>query len=326
MRKKDPSIKLIAVGASDIPAGIIPREHPLWKIIRYLPDWNSQMLKESGAKIDYYSLHYYAPENVSGHSSEEVNQAAMVIAEDLQRKLDKLWQQMQQLGGKRYPIAFDEWSLKVENESTPAPLPVANVELPQLGLHLGALSLRHALAEATVFNLMHRYPADFILGSRSLIYAYLVGLITIRRDKALTTPGALMMELYSTRDRCQSLQTQVESGTFSTKAMNPGFPEVKDAKYLDASARLRADRKTIDLFVINRNLSQAINGSVKFAGGEVDSNLEIEILTAANLNAVNTFAEPNRVVIERKQVTAESGSLSYSFPPHSLIKFTARRK
>ena len=118
-------------------------------------------------------------------------------------------------GGKRYPIAFDEWSLKIENENKPAPLPIANVELAQLGMHLGALSLRHALAEATIYNLMHRYPADFVLGSRSLFYAYLVGLITIRRDRALTTPGALMMQLYSTRDRCQSLRTDVESGTFS---------------------------------------------------------------------------------------------------------------
>jgi alpha-N-arabinofuranosidase len=313
------------VGASDIPAGIIPREHPLWKIVRYLPDWNSQMLKESASKIDYYSLHYYAPENVSGHSRDEVNLATMVIAEDLKRKLDQLWKQMEQFGGKRLPIAFDEWSLKVENETNPPPLPITNVALPQLGLHLGALSLRHALAEGTIFNLMHRYPKDFILGSRSLIYAYLVGLITIRRDRALTTPGALMMQLYSTRDMCQSLRTEVESATFSTKAMHPGFPEVKDAKYLDVSSRQRADGKTIDVFVINRNLTQPINCTLRFAGGSVDSNLEIQTLTAPDLNAVNTFSEPNRVVIEQSKATIDSGSLKYTFPPHSLVKLVLRR-
>ena len=86
MRAVDPTIKLVAVGASDIPGGIIPREHPLWKIVRYLPDWNKEVLKESGALMDYYSLHYYAPDNVQGHSPQEVNQAAMVIAEDLKTK------------------------------------------------------------------------------------------------------------------------------------------------------------------------------------------------------------------------------------------------
>ena len=327
MRAVDLTIKLVAVGASDIPSGIIPREHPLWKIVRYLPDWNKEVLKESGALMDYYSLHYYAPENVQGHSPEEVNQATMVIAEDLKRKVDKLWKQMEQFspGGKRYPIAFDEWSLKVENETKPAPLPVANVELSKLGLHLGALSLRHALAEGTVYNLMHRYPADFVLGSRSLIYAYLVGLITIRRDRALTTPGALMMQLYSTRERCQSLRTQTESGTFSTKAISSSFPEVKDAKYLDASSRLHEDG-TVDLFVINRNLDQPVSCAVKFSGANVDANVQIETLTAPDLNAMNTFAEPNRVVIDRKTGVVESGSLTYTFPPRSLVKFVLHRK
>ena len=35
MRAVDPTIKLVAVGASDIPGGVIPRDHPLWKIVRY---------------------------------------------------------------------------------------------------------------------------------------------------------------------------------------------------------------------------------------------------------------------------------------------------
>lgn len=328
MKAVDPTIKLVAVGASDIPKGVIPPDHPLWKIVRYLPDWNAEVMKESGPQIDYYSLHYYAPEDVAGHTSAEVDQATMVISEDLQRKVDKLWAQMKQFApnGKRYPIAFDEWSLKVEKETTPPKLPITNVELPQLGLHMGALSLRFALAEATIYNLMQRYPGDFVLGSRSLLYAYLIGLITIRRDRALTTPGALMMQLYSTRDRCQALKNQVESGTFSTKAMNPGFPEVKDAKYLDVSSRIHSDGKTVDVFVVNRNLSQAVASTIKFAGADIGPNIQVEILTSPELNAVNTFAEPNRVVIERKQASLEGGVLNYSFPAHSLVKLVARRK
>lgn len=325
MRAVDPTIKLIAVGASDIPAGVIPREHPIWKIVRYLPDWNAGMLKEAGPAVDYYSLHFYAPENVQGHTPTEVSQAALVIAEDLQRKLDKLWQQMQQ-NGKRIPIALDEWSLKIDNEATPPAIPIKGVELPQLGLHMGAVSLRHALAEGTIYNLMQRQPDNFILGSRSLLYAYLVGLITIRRDKALSTPGALMMELYSTRDLCQALQTQVESGTFSTVTMHPGFPEVKDAKYLDVSARLHPTSKAVDVFVINRNLDQAITSSVKLTGGSLASNVEVQILTSANINEVNTFDEPNRVTIQKETVPLNSGSRSYTFPAHSLVKLTFRAK
>jgi alpha-N-arabinofuranosidase len=328
MRAVDPSIKLVAVGASDIPAGAIPKDHPLWKIVRYMPDWNAQVLKEAGWLIDYYSLHYYAPEEVQGHSGEEVNQATLAIAEGLKRKVDTLWKQMEQFapGGVKYPIALDEWSLKVDKETTPPPLPVTNVELAQLGLHMAAASLRQALAEATIFNLMHRYPGAFVLGSRSLLYAYLVGLITIRRDRAIASPVALMMEQYATHDRCQSLETQVQSDTFTTKAMNPGFPEVKDARYLDVSSRLHSDRRTVDVFVVNRNLSQSINCTIRFEGASVASNVEVETLTAQDLNATNTFAEPDRVVLNRQSAVVTDGSISYTFPPHALVKFVIHRK
>jgi len=223
MRKVDPTIKLIAVGAFDIPSGVIPRTHPLWNVVRYLPDWNKQVLSEAGSGIDYYSLHYYAPENVQGHTAQEVNPAALVLGEVLEGKLDRVQQQMKESAprGRRYPIALDEWSLKVDNDPNPQEKPAGVSEISQLGLHIGALTLREALAEGTVFNLIHRRPDDFVLTSRTLLYAYLIGLVSIRRDIAFSTPAGLMMELYSTRDRCQSLKLEVVSSTFSTTAMSP---------------------------------------------------------------------------------------------------------
>jgi alpha-L-arabinofuranosidase len=327
MRAKDPSLKLVAVGAFDIPKGVIGRDHPVWKIVRYLPDWTKETLAESGNTLDYYSLHYYAPENVQGIAPDDVNLATMVIAEDLKRKLERVWKQMEQFApnGKRYPIALDEWSLKVENDATPRQLPPGVTEISQLGLHMGALTLRDALAEATIFNLLHQYPKDFILGSRSLLYAYLVGLIPIRRDRAIATPVALMMQLYSTRDLSQSLKTEVTSEAFSTKTINPGFAEVKDAKYLDVSARLRSDGKTVELFVVNRNLKQPIDCELRFTGGSIGPNVEVETLNASDLMAGNTFAEPNRVTIERKQLNARDGALNYRLPLHSIVKFTVSR-
>jgi alpha-L-arabinofuranosidase len=328
MRAVDPKIQLVAVGAFDIPKGAIGRTHPLWHVVRYMPDWTAGVLSEAGRQMNYYSLHYYAPENVQGRSPQEINQAALVIGEDLEKKLDRVQKQMAQFapGGKRYAIALDEWSLKVENDPTPRDIPGGQTDLAQLGLQLGALTLRDALAEATVFNLMHRRPHDFILGSRTLLYAYLVGLITIRRDRAISTPAALMLELYSTRDLCQSLRVEVNSDAFSTKTMHPGFPEVKDARYLNASARLHPDGKTVDLFVVNRNQDQPINASVQLSGGQVESDVDAAILNAPTLMTGNTFAEPHRVSIERKRLRADAGQLSYLLPAHSIIRLTYRLK
>ncbi|MGH9845420.1 MAG: alpha-L-arabinofuranosidase C-terminal domain-containing protein [Blastocatellia bacterium] len=328
MRAVDPKIQLVAVGAFDIPKGAIARTHPAWRIVRYMPDWTAGVLSEAGRQMNYYSLHYYAPENVQGRSPQEINLAALAISEDLERKLDRVQKQMAQFapGGKRYAIALDEWSLKINNDPTPRDVPGGPTDPAQLGLQLGALTLRDALAEATVFNLMHRRPDDFILGSRTLLYAYLVGLITVRRDRAISSPVALMLELYSTRDVCQSLKVDASSSVFSTKAMNPSFPAVEGAKHLNVSARLHPDGKTVDLFVVNRNPDQPINVSVQLAGGQVESDVEAAILNAPTMMTGNTFAEPHRVGIERKRLRADAGQLSYLFPAHSIIKLTFRLK
>src|SRR5262249_38229507 len=148
------------------------------------------------------------------------------------------------------------------------------------------------------FNLIHRRPDDFVLTSRTLLYAYLIGLVSIRRDTAFSTPAGLMMELYSTRDRCQSLKSEVVSSTFSTTAMSPSFPAVKDPKHLDVSARLHPDGKTVDLFVINRNLEQPIECAVQFRGGSIEASVEATTLNAPSLLARNTFAEPNKIQLD----------------------------
>jgi alpha-L-arabinofuranosidase len=226
--------------------------------------------------------------------------------------------------GRRYPIALDEWSLKIDND--PNPQPTAVKEASQLGRHIGALTLREALAEATVFNLIHRRPNDFVLTSRTLLYAYLVGLIAIRRDRAFATPAAMMMELYSTDAACQSVKTDVVSSTFSTRAMSPSYPEVKDAKHLDVSARLHPDGKTVDLFVINRNLEHSIDCSVRFPGGSIGSGVETGTLKAETLLARNTFDEPNKVQLERAHLPVDGASLNYKFPAHSITRLTVLRK
>jgi len=325
MRAIDPTVKLIAVGAFDIPTGALPRNHPLWKIIRYLPDWNKGVLGEAGGRIDYYSLHYYAPENVKGQSRADIDRAVMVISEVLAGKIDRVQSQMDQFaGGKRIPISLDEWSSKLENEPPVPDEAIAGREIAQLGLEVGALTLREALSEATIFNLIHRRPGDFVLTSRTLLYAYLIGLVAIRRDRVFATPVMRMIELFSTRDACRGLKTDVVSDTFATKAMNPGYPEVKEAKYLDVSARIHPDGKTVDLFVVNRNLEQSIETVVRFIGGSIEPSGQAAVLNAPTIWTRNTFNEPDRVRIERSQAPASGDSFKYLFPAHSIVKLTFR--
>jgi len=112
----------------------------------------------------------------------------------------------------------------------------------------------------------------------------------------------------------------------NTRAMSPSFPAVKEAKHLDVSARLHPNGKTVDMFVINRNLAQPMDCSVRFVGGSIEPNVEIATLKAATLLARNTFDEPNNVQLGRARLQGDGGSLKYSFPAHSITKLTVLRK
>src|SRR5262249_49901749 len=48
MRAVDSSIELVAVGAFDLPSGIIPPSNPSYRVLRYLFDWNKEVLPVAG--------------------------------------------------------------------------------------------------------------------------------------------------------------------------------------------------------------------------------------------------------------------------------------
>jgi alpha-N-arabinofuranosidase len=329
MRAVDPTIEFVACGAFDVPKGAISRENPAYAVLRYTFDWNQEVLPIAGRTMNYYSVHHYEPgDSAKGLSTDLVNRSALTKAEDLATKLGRLHKQMGQYvpGRKHIPIALDEWASwlpkEIPTDAALRPPPGLKKEA-DVGLYGATLSLREALAEAAVYNLMQRRPADFGIGNRTLLYAYALGLIGIGRDRVVESPPALMLELYSTREHCQSLRTEVNGPTFDVPS-KAGFSGAKGAGYLDASARLRADGNAVDLFVVNRHLEKDLEATVGWRGKAIEETVEGATLNATTLTEWNTFEEPNRVKLESSQVRAIKGRLRHRFPAHSLTRFTVR--
>jgi len=329
MRAVDPSIELVAVGAFDIPKGVIPPDSPAYPILRYLPDWNKEVLPVVGATMNLYSVHHYNPEDdIKDLSATEMNRAAMVSAEDLSGKLDRLHAQMKEYApaGKILPVALDEWAVNLPKdppEGASAKPPQGVEDAKQIGLYGTVLSLRDAVAEGAVYNLMQRRPQDFGLSTRTIVYAYMLGLIGIGRDRVVASPSALSVELFATRDRCESLETAVEGPTFDV-APARGYLGAKNANLLDVSARLHSDGKTLAIFVVNRDIEKEIPGTVRILGAMAGKTAELALISNANLLEWNTFAEPERVKITRSRVPVENGEVRYTFPAHSISRLTIR--
>jgi alpha-N-arabinofuranosidase len=327
MRAIDPSIELIAVGAFDIPKGAIPKDNPAFPIVRYLFDWNKEVLPVASRTMDGYSVHHYNPEDeVKGLSAADMNRAAMVSADDLGGKLDRLHQQMQQFAAQAriFPVALDEWAVNLPKESpegASAKPPVGLNNPNDLGLYGSLLTLRDAVAEGAVYNLMQRRPKDFALATRTIVYAYTVGLIGISRDRVVSSPSALSVELFATRDQCESLAVSVQGPTFDV-APRGGYLGAKGANLLDVSARLRPDRKTLEVFVVNRDTDKDIRGSIRLPGARLKENVGLAIVSNENLMEWNSFDDPERVKIAHSQLRVEKDEVRYLFPAHSISKLT----
>lgn len=331
MRAVDPSIELIAVGAFDIPRGAIPKDTPVYPIVRYLFDWNKEVLPLAGRTMDGYSVHHYNPENdAKGLNAPDMNRSAMVSADDLGGKLDRLHQQMKEFApqSKIFPVALDEWAINMPDDAPEgaSAKPPAGIKNPsEVGLYGSVLTLRNAVGEGAVYNLMQRRPKDFGLATRTIVYAYTFGLIGIGRDRVVASPPALSLELYATRDQCESLDVSVQGPTFDV-APKGGYLGAKGANLLDVSARLHPDKKTLAVFVVNRDIEKAIQASVRVSGAGTSGNADLAIVSNDNLMEWNSFDEPERVKIKRSQIPVEKGEVKYLFPAHSISRLTVQVK
>ena len=309
--------------------GAIPRDNPAYPIIRYLFDWNKETLPVAGRTMNGYSVHHYNPEDdVKDLGAADMNRAAMVSAEDLGGKLDRLHKQMKDYspGGKIYYVALDEWAVNVSKNPPEgaSPKPPAGLKSPNdLGLYGSLLTLRNAVAEGAVYNLMQRRPNDFALATRTIVYAYMLGLLGIGRDRVVASPPALAVELFATRERCASLDTEVQGPTFDV-APKGSYLGAKGANLLDVSARLHPDGKTVAVFVVNRDIEKEIQSSLHLSGGSTNGPVDLAIVTSDNLLEWNSFDEPERVKIARSQLPVETNQVSYRFPAHSISRLTVR--
>ncbi len=333
MRAVDKDIQLVAVGCFDLHplvATILRFDQKLWPIVRYHVGWTAGLLQEAGEDIDLLAIHYYEPDDVKdAESLEQVNGMCLATADELNAKLDELLKTIEKHApaGKHIPIALDEWATWANG----GPQPPRRTDIPpgfeiprDLGLLGAGETLRTALAEAGVMNLMQRRPNDFAVGCKTLLYAYAVGEIGVRRDAVVASPCALMMGLYATHDTCQAIRTEVECERFqfTTLRPRPGSPARRDAPYLDVSARVHSDRRTVDVFVVNRHLTDALPCRLECPGGTLASDIEIKTLTSDDIFDWNTFDQPDTVSVQKDRIPGHGDAMNFTFPPRSIVRLT----
>jgi len=279
MRWVDPSIKLIASGGGDRPGS----------------DWNREVLEQLVDTVDYISLHQY------GGSDDTAKEMRVATQLDQQiRVLDSIITEVMTRSRRkeRVKIAADEWNIWFRTTDTGD----TAKKLEEI------YDLQDALWVASALNTFHRHCQTVTLANMAQLVNVIAPIMSSPTGVVLQ-PTYFPLKLYTEHAGDIALDAWVRSDT---------FPNLPDTPYLDVSATTDEGGRRFTLSVVNRHPTADIPVDIVVEGFNLPGSGDLFEINGPSLDAINTFADPNRVGIQRRQVSGLGAKFSRTFPAHSL--------
>src|SRR5258705_787586 len=205
-------------------------------------------------------------------------------------------------------LAVDEWGAwHVQDPSLPAGY-----------LYGYPGTLRDALISAVNLDTFQRHadkvpmanPAQLINTIHSLFIAY--------EDKFVATPNFDVFEMYAAHSGAQSVRTEFVAPHVSYMRTVNNNRERTEFWGLAGSASVNG--KQLTLTAVNPDIKAARETEINVLGARITAG-QARVLTAAEIHAHNSFANPKSVQPRDEQVTVGAGDrLVYRFAPASVTR------
>ena len=163
------------------------------------------------------------------------------------------------------------------------------------------LTLYNALNAACMFNLYQRHGNTVRIANRSnLVNSCCSGSIQTTRSGIYFTP-------------CYYTQTAYANLAGDAAVRVEADPD----EALDLAATRRSADGQVALFAVNVT-PRPLRRTIHFATGRASGHAQAWSLSGPSLDAVNSFADPDRVSPGESEFAFDGQSLSYEFPPYSI--------
>jgi alpha-L-arabinofuranosidase len=314
MRAIDPTIKLVACGSS---GPFMPT---------YI-EWDRTVLEECYDVVDAISLHRYwgNSEETGGDSTKYL---AMNLAMD--RQIEEIASvcdtvRAQKRSGKQLFLSFDEWNVWYRARSGDA---VDGHGKAAPHLLEEPYNLEDALLVGGLVNSLMRH-------SDRVKVACLAQLVNVIAPIMTNENGILQQTIYYPYAwalkyaRGSALSIVPEGPTYEVTKLGgpienggvpvPGFGAVA---YLDVTATLDAEKRTATLFVLNRDLNKARDLEIVWRDLTPSRVSSFETMTGPDLKALNTFADPRRVVPQPVEKPHAGSTMTVQLPARSYSVLT----
>ena len=303
------------------------------------PEWDIDVLQECYETVDYISLHHYhiAPPGDYGAllggsvHFENYIKTELAVCDYVQTKLrspkqmmlsfDEFASRMQPLRGSK-PGRSQVW----EHEFDPTKEYVLhdpnNMDFESRFVNQGG-DIVGALANAATLLVLLKYADRVKIGcmTRGLHALAHTNQNTVWK-KAVHYPFTQMIKY----GRGVSLRTSIECDTYDIPGYAPQhnfqYADVEGVGYIDAATAFDEGKGELNIFVINRDWEGSTNLDLDVSGFEGYKLVEHSELYSDDINAVNTFDNPD-VVVPKVNANSklENGTISAQLKPFSWNLF-----
>ena len=270
-------------------------------------NWTEVLMKNAAQRMNGLSLHYYTLP--SGDWSKKGAATCFTEAEwfaTLQRTLH-----MEELvtkhsaimdkydAKKRIGLVIDEWGTWYDAEPGTNP-----------GFLYQQNSLRDALTAALNFHIFQRHADRVSMTNIAQTINVLQAMILTDKEKMLLTPTYHVFEMFAVHQGATVIPVDLTSPDYVLGSEK--IPAVSASASRDAAGR-------IHLSLVNTNPSAPISLTCSFRGHAAGA-VTGRILTAAAIDAHNTFAAPDTVhPVPFTGATLSQGSLAVTLPAKSVV-------
>jgi len=259
------------------------------------PEWNLEMIKNAGEYFDYLSVHIY----ISGDKSYRELAAVSI---DIERRLRNIYGFIKSARQKFHiekeiKLAFDEWNVWYPEAKAP--------------LHEQVTSIKDAILTGGVLNALHRLCKAVPIGGFAQTVNVLPLIIASDDGRIVLTPQYLVFKLYSANTGDTVLKTTVDTDHYTSSELNEPIP------FIDLSATITEDGKTIYLHIINRHETEASEMEVSFRRF-TPKKASQQYVAGETVEDRNTLDDPENVEIQKTSVEINGEKVLLNLPAHSV--------
>ncbi|MGF7398889.1 alpha-N-arabinofuranosidase [Thermoanaerobacterium thermosaccharolyticum] len=270
-------------------------------------NWTEVLMREAGKYMDGLSLHYYTVPGIWERkgSATDFDEKEWFITMKKALRMDELITKHSTImdkydSEKRVALVVDEWGTWYDVEPGTNP-----------GFLYQQNTMRDALVAGVHFNIFNKHCDRVKMANIAQTINVLQAVILTDGPKMVLTPTYHVFDMYKVHQDAELLDFNIDTPEYKLNS-EEGIPQVTATASVDSSRK-------VHISLCNLNPRESVTVECELRGANV-SKVTGTILTADEMNAHNTFDNPNNVVPEDfNGVKIVDNKLILSMPKMSIV-------